>query len=293
MTQNIQSPVKIDKDVCILCGECVNICLGKILESSDNEIVVAHQAWCNQCGHCVAICPVDAIMVGSNEPIPLDRKDLVVSPEELQYLIRSRRSTRHYQNKPVPRDRIEQILNAGRYAPTGGNMQNVAMTVVTDSNTLQLIKEKAIASLEKRVTLWEGLAEKNRTEGTPIPAELKTRVETCDRYRNLVDLFTRQKKDVILHNAPVFIALHGDPNGVTAKDNADLMAMNMLLMAETLGLGTCLIGIVTAAAAEDESLRQLLCVPAGQQVFTDFVLGYPDATYGKAPGRNPLKISWI
>lgn len=291
--QQAQSPVKIDKDICILCGECVKICLGNILDCNETEIVVAKPTWCNQCGHCVAICPVDAIMVGNNEPMPLDRKDLMVTPEQLQYLIRYRRSTRHYQNKPVPKDLIEQIINAGRFAPTGGNMQNIAMTVVTSGNIIKTIKEKAIASLEKRVALWESLAEKNRTDGTPIPAELKIRVETSDRYRNLVNLFNKEKKDVILHNAPVFIALHGDPNGVTAKDNADLMAMNMLLIAETLGLGTCLIGIVTAAAAEDESLRKLLSVPTGHQVLTDFVLGYPDATYKKAPGRNPVKVDWI
>ncbi len=293
MTIETNSPVTIDKELCVLCGECVNMCLGKILEDNETEIVVAKPLWCNQCGQCVAVCPVDAIMVGKEEPMPLNRKDLIVTPEQLQYLIRSRRSTRHYLSTPVPREALEQIINAGRYAPTGGNMQNISVTTVTDAKTIEMIKQKAADSLERRTSLWESLAEKNEKEGTPIPAEYKVRVETRDRYRNLLNLYNHQKKDVVLHNAPVFIALHGDPNGVTAKDNADLIAMNMMLMAETMGLGTCLIGFVFAAAAEDASLRQLLGVPEGHQILTDFVLGYPNVKFGKAPGRNPMKVTWI
>ncbi|MBI4595039.1 MAG: nitroreductase family protein [Candidatus Tectomicrobia bacterium] len=293
MTIETKSPVTIDKELCVLCGECVNICLGKVLESGETEIIVAKPLWCNECGHCVGVCPVDAIMVGKEEPLPLNRKDLIVNPEQLQYLIRSRRSTRHYLVKPVPKEAIEQIIDAGRYAPTGGNMQNVSVTVVTEAKTMTLIKDKAVESLERRVSQWESMAEKHIKDGTPIPDEHKVRVEGRDRYRNLLNLYQHQKRDVILHNAPVFIVLHGEPSGVTAKDNADLMAMNMMLMAESMGLGTCLIGIVTAATVEDGALRKLMGVPEGHQVFTDFVLGYPSAKYSKAPGRNPMKVTWI
>ncbi|MGA2467730.1 MAG: nitroreductase family protein, partial [Thermodesulfobacteriota bacterium] len=38
-------------------------------------------------------------------------------------LLKSRRSIRIYQDKPIPQDLLLQILEAGRWAPTGANLQ--------------------------------------------------------------------------------------------------------------------------------------------------------------------------
>ena len=46
--------------------------------------------------------------------------------------IRSRRSIRSYKSDPVPRELIEQVLEAGMYAPTGKGMQSPIILTVTD-----------------------------------------------------------------------------------------------------------------------------------------------------------------
>ena len=46
--------------------------------------------------------------------------------------IRSRRSIRSYKSDPVPRELIEQVLEAGMYAPTGKGMQSPIILAVTD-----------------------------------------------------------------------------------------------------------------------------------------------------------------
>jgi nitroreductase/NAD-dependent dihydropyrimidine dehydrogenase PreA subunit len=286
-----KEPIYIDEELCTLCGQCVEVCLGKILEQGEDIIDIAKPEWCNLCGHCVAICPVDAIRVGRDEPAPLP-KEKSITPEELMYLIRSRRSIRHYQKEPVPRETIEEVMETARFAPTGANMQSVCFTVVTEPEKLNAIRDKVVVNLEGRVRLWESIAEKHEKEGAPIPEEYKTRVAVRDRYRNLVEL-AKSGRDTIFHGAPVLILFHGEATGVTPKDDADLQAMCMMLMAESMGLGTCLIGLLTGAVAEDESLKDFIGLPENHVLFTSMVLGYPVLKFDKAPGRKPADITWI
>ena len=51
--------------------------------------------------------------------------------ETMQTLL-SRRSTKAYQDTPVPEDLLDKVLQAGLYAPTGRNNQNVVCVAVTN-----------------------------------------------------------------------------------------------------------------------------------------------------------------
>ncbi|MDI9644852.1 MAG: nitroreductase family protein, partial [Candidatus Verstraetearchaeota archaeon] len=44
--------------------------------------------------------------------------------------IKSRRSVRRYKEDPVPSELVERILDAARWAPTGGNIQPWRFIVV-------------------------------------------------------------------------------------------------------------------------------------------------------------------
>ncbi|MBC7113398.1 MAG: nitroreductase family protein [Candidatus Methanomethyliales bacterium] len=55
--------------------------------------------------------------------------------------IKARRSVRSYKEDPVPDDLIEKILDAGRWAPTGGNIQPWRFIVVKDRTLLDLLKK--------------------------------------------------------------------------------------------------------------------------------------------------------
>ena len=58
-------------------------------------------------------------------------------------LLKSRRSIRLYQDKPIPQDLLSQILEAGRWAPTGANLQPWHFIVVTDQETKKEIGKVA------------------------------------------------------------------------------------------------------------------------------------------------------
>lgn len=51
-------------------------------------------------------------------------------------VLKSRRSCRRFDGRPVPEDKLNAILEAGTYAPTGMGMQSPIMVVVQDKETV-------------------------------------------------------------------------------------------------------------------------------------------------------------
>jgi len=66
-----------------------------------------------------------------------------VTAVEFMELVRKRRSIRRYKSDPVPRKKLEYVLEAARLAPSWGNRQCWRFIVVTDKS-----KRKAISTRE-------------------------------------------------------------------------------------------------------------------------------------------------
>src|SRR5512138_3021968 len=58
-------------------------------------------------------------------------------------LLRNRFSVRKFQDKPIPNDVVQDMLEAGRLSPSGGNEQPWAFGVITDRNLIAQIVETA------------------------------------------------------------------------------------------------------------------------------------------------------
>ncbi len=55
--------------------------------------------------------------------------------------LRTRRSVRVYEDKPIPKDALEDIVDCGRLAPTAINIQPWEFVVVTEKDTLQKLAD--------------------------------------------------------------------------------------------------------------------------------------------------------
>ena len=66
-----------------------------------------------------------------------------ISPESLLALLKERRSIRRYRPDPVPDEMVEQLLEAGRWAPSASNRQPWDFIVVRDEAIRQQVAEHA------------------------------------------------------------------------------------------------------------------------------------------------------
>ncbi len=195
---------------------------------------------------------------------------------EMLSFIRSRRSTRVFLRKPVEREKLEAILEAGRYAPSGGNNQSTHFLVITNPEVLA-----RLASLAQQLF-----------------SEMTASAVT---YPSLAGAIRNSKKGgyVFHYNAPVLILA---ANRIDYSNNmADCACAleNMMLMANALDLGSCWINQLkwlNRCPEMTQTLREIgLC--ENEIVLGGAVFGYPKTETG-LPNREPLPrkgnpVTWV
>jgi nitroreductase len=175
--------------------------------------------------------------------------------------IYERRAVRKYKSTPVSRELIEQILDAGRMAPSAINRQPWKFYILSKEKDIQEFS-KAISGVAAKVMLKKGL---------------KTIIKTAKDGFHLAhgfDFFNR--KDPVFHSAPVVIFITSAKDNEWAQLDIGMCAQNMMLAAKSLGLDTCPFGF--GKFIEETKLYSKLNVPESEQVNLSIVFGYGDET---------------
>lgn len=81
---------------------------------------------------------------------PIDKK-LALSEAQIVQLVRSRRSIRVYDDRPVERETLQRLIDIARYAPTGSNSQMVEWAVIDDRQRLDEICRTTMEWMKKVV----------------------------------------------------------------------------------------------------------------------------------------------
>lgn len=249
--------ININTEKCIGCGQCVKDCVSNHLDIENNKAIIKGGG-CIECGHCYAICPVKAIeMVGYDDS---DCKEVTsfesIDPTTLLEAIKSRRTIRQFKNQPVEEEKIDMILQAGRYAPTAANGQNVAFTILAGKQ--DEIEKQCVGIFNKAIQL-----------GSKVSDYLKN--------MNIDEHF-------FFKGAPLVIVV-SSPNEV----NGTLASAYMELMANSLGLGVLYSGFFQACSKISGKVKRMLKLPKNHHVVTCMVIGYPAVKYQRQAPRKTLK----
>ena len=99
----------------------------------------------------------------------------------------TRRSTRAFRDAPIEQEKLDQILEAGRHAPSGGNNQTTHLLVIRDKAVLaelaKLVKEE-FAKME----VTEGMYKSNRADYSNNIADCACVLENMMVMANALDL---------------------------------------------------------------------------------------------------------
>lgn len=287
--------IYFDHDKCTRCGLCISVCVRRILELGTEGVQINDPAMCFCCGHCKAVCPVDAIQFseGNEQFLPVLSQREIPNPSVFFRFLRRRRSLRVYENRLVEKTKLKMIIEAGRYAPTGSNRQACEFVVVSGRPTLDQICTLAIVNLQRRGKEIKEAMEKPKNLQQPLSAELLRQQNFPKIWERLAKKW-QEKEDQLLHNAPALIVIHMNRSIATTPEiDAAIAATQMILMAETLGLGTCLVAFLIWAIADSLELKRLLKIPDHHQALIAFTVGYPGVHYLRSVARQPARVNWL
>ena len=276
--------IQIDAEKCILCGDCVLGCSSGLFVAKSEKIQVVDEEHCNLCGHCLALCPVEAITIEERDPrdFPDLPADLSVAPETLATFLRSRRSCRVFAEKEVPRQVLEKLIDIARYAPTGTNSQNFQFIVIQDRKFIQTLASRT-------ASFFENLHKMLSAPGVNLPPWLQTHM----RGIRLNWEYYQAGKDRIFRNAPALIIIHALAENSSSAQNCHLAMAHIMLQAQSMGLGTCIVGYFLTAAERDPSIVKELEIPKENKIFTCCTVGYPVLKFRRLVQRKPPAVRWL
>lgn len=297
MKPEVEVPI-IDQGLCNGCGLCVQICPDRILVMASTNKAEVEGDHCMQCGHCYAVCPEEAVAVPFLEaPVTLSsiglggpqRTTEPVSSADLIELMKNRRSCRLYLDKPVERVLLEDLVKAGMTAPSGTNSQGWRFLILAQRRDVVRLGE-VTADFYRKI---------NRKAANPLlrlalrlggkPALQNYYKRYYQTVKEALEGWDRFGDDRLFHGAPAAIVVACAGSASCPGEDALLASQNILLLAESMGLGCCLIGYVVEAAQRDASINRVLGLAKTEQVYSVVAVGHPAVQFLRPAGRKILR----
>ena len=173
----------------------------------------------------------------------------------LKKAISQRRSTRAYTDQMVPDELIEEVLEAGRHAPSANNLQTTRFYVITNPEKLALLRD----------TMNDVLQDTTEKEGMSP---------------GLLSLIKRAMQGGVdvTYGAPVLIVTTNRKGSANAIADCSCALQNMMLTASANGLGNCWINQFHSfrETPQLKSVFAELGLSKDEEICGSLILGYAE-----------------
>jgi coenzyme F420-0:L-glutamate ligase / coenzyme F420-1:gamma-L-glutamate ligase len=175
-------------------------------------------------------------------------------------IFRTRRSIRRYQDRPVMKETVAQLLTAATWAPSAHNRQPWRFIVIEQQDSKERLAAAMGAQLRRDLAAdgWPPPAiEKDATRsykritGAPLPILLCLTLDDMDRYPDE----RRRRNEMMM-----------------AVQSVAMAGQNLMLAAHSFGLGACWL---CAPLFCPEIVKQVLDLPEDWQPQGLITIGYP------------------
>ena len=162
--------------------------------------------------------------------------------DDLMDIIKKRRSVRAYQYKPLPKEVVEKILEAARYAPSARNAQPLEYKVITSRTFAKKLSDGISEAMKK-----EGMSLKAPPSGRP-------------NY---------------FYNAPLLLIITAPKDNTFAVSDGAIAVDHVMLYATSIGLGSCFIGMARLIMRSPELMKELN-ITEDKNIVAAVVCGYTE-----------------
>lgn len=281
----------IDQALCSGCGACVRACHSSMFEQCHGKTRATAGSWpgCIACGSCMMVCPAGAVTVRGRR---FDAAGLVDLPatepataDQLEALLLARRSARRFERREVDRALVDRILEMTATAPMGIPPSGVGIVVFHGrekvhqfaADIAQACRVTARSMSPLKLALLRPLLGRVQTtmlRGFVVPL-LRLIAERWD-----------EGQDAFAYDAPLAFLFHTLPE----DDGADvhIVATYAMLAAESLGLGTCLLGTAGVLDHCKLPLKERYGIPATNKTGLAMIAGYADQPPYRRGIRRPF-----
>ena len=199
---------------------------------------------------------------------------------DVEHAILTRRSIRKFKGRQPPAHMIRRMLEMGRFAPSQGNCQPWSFIVVRDKAMIAEMEQYAVAvcknmtasvdytnypqGSEQRAAIMQSTQQLNRASPNSFHPVPMTAIKSIANGRFAV-----------FHKAPTVILILVDKRGVGVPEvDIGVVGTNMVIAAQSLGLGTCWVGFSRLLSSNPDLLEKLGVAPPFE-IAEAICVGYP------------------
>ena len=176
----------------------------------------------------------------------------------------ARHTSRGFKPDHIPAEQLNVILTCGLHAPSAMNSQNWHFCAVNDDGIMKRLVELTGKALPE-----------------PAKERMKARYGGNDNFS-------------IFYGAPTVVIVSGDAGDDYAPVNCGFAAQNLLVAAESLGIGSCVVGLAAYFfnSPEYTDIKKELGIPDGCKSLFAVCLGYEASDFA-SPDRLPDRVTVI
>jgi nitroreductase len=213
------------------------------------------------CGHCIGKCPVDAISFEDfGEVIDFNKGEKLydlIPYDTLHKFMSGKRSIRQYKATKVPKEDMKKVIATMSYAATGGNVRRLKCLILSDDEKIKSLSDSIID-------------------------EMLSDPATTERYKQGLKLMRDRGRDPVFYKAPHLLILYSDYDFDAM--NATIALTQGMLSAQSLGLGSCWIGMGHVFLNNKKEVKKELLGIEGR-VWGVIIIGYPTVRFHRIPPR--------
>lgn len=216
---------------------------------------------------------------------------------EVEEAILTRRSIRRFKGRQVPADLIRRILEAARYSPSQGNCQPWSFIVIRDKSMIDEMEAYCVGvckMLTAKLNYTSYPRGSLKRFFTRLTSRFFNRLKRNDMHpvpMSAVKLIA-EGRFAVFHKAPTVILIIMDKRGVgTPEIDIGVVGTNIVLAAQSLGLGTCWIGF-SKLLNRNKAMLEKLGATAPFEITEAILVGYPIGDPTNHISRQTHEISW-
>lgn len=219
-------------------------------------------------------------------------EELKNSYTETEQVILKRRSIRVYKKKQVPEFMVRRILEAGRFAPSAGNIRPWKFIVIRDADLIRELTETTV----KTCKLFKRMLDYRWTNSIwrRLFAKINIRLQPNDLHPvpfGAVSLIADGRLS-LYHGASTVILIIKDVRGVGTPDlDCGIAGQNMVLAAHSLGLGTCWVSFAKLAFKQ-KKWRKRFNISYPYEFVSSIAVGWPVGNPDGMVPRPTHCIDW-
>ena len=195
-----------------------------------------------------------------------------------------RQSVRSYESRPIPKEILYTIIEAGNQAPSRGRPSETGNEILFQPWRFVVVQDQDVRKklIETTHPIWRKSIERIM-ESNP------------EMYENIMMQYDsmEEPKDMVYYSAPVIVFVIG-PTGFSVS--CALACENMMIAATSLGLGSCYVGF-GAMVTQNEEISRILELQENEKIFGPIILGYPEEETNQIEGIRQQKkapvIKWV